>query len=85
VLTVASVSEDSMLTVVEVAEKLGIKPSTVRLWIVRGTLGHVRLNRLVRIRLSEVNRVIAEGTVPARTGAGRPRVDTAPVAAEARS
>ena len=60
-------SEVVLLSVPEVAERLAIKESTVRAWLLRRRLEYVRVGRRsVRIRLSEVQRIIAEGTVPAR-------------------
>jgi excisionase family DNA binding protein len=60
-------SEAVLLSVPEVAEHLAIRQSTVRAWILRRQLGYVRVGkRSIRVPLSEVQRVIAEGTVPAR-------------------
>jgi excisionase family DNA binding protein len=60
-------SEVVLLSVPEVAERLAIKESTVRAWLLRRRLEYVRVGkRSVRIPLSEVQRIIAEGTVPAR-------------------
>jgi len=58
-----------MLTVYQAAERLGLRDSTIRAWIAQRRIGIVRLGRAVRISLDEVERLISEGTVPAR----RPR------------
>ena len=55
-----------MLTVKQAAERLGLKNATVRAWIAQRRIGIVRLGRSVRIPVEEVERLIAEGTVPAK-------------------
>lgn len=55
-----------MLTVKQAAERLGLKAATLRAWIGQRRIGIVRLGRAVRIPLEEVERLIAEGTIPAR-------------------
>lgn len=55
-----------MLTVAEVAGRLGMKPATIRLWIAKRKLAHVKLGRNLRIPLVEVERLIAENLIPAR-------------------
>jgi excisionase family DNA binding protein len=60
-----------MLTVHEAAEELGLKESTVRAWLLRTRLSHIRLSaRGVRIPAAEVSRLIRENTVPAREREG---------------
>jgi len=59
-------SEAVLLTVPEAAKRLAIKESTVRAWLLRRRLAFVRVGRSVRVPLAEIQRVIAEGTVPAR-------------------
>lgn len=55
-----------MLSVEEAAQELGLKASTIRAWILRRRITYVKLNRAVRIPRAEVERMIREGTVPAR-------------------
>jgi excisionase family DNA binding protein len=56
-----------MLTVHEAAQELGLRPSTVRAWLLRRKLGFIRLSaRCVRIPRSEIERIINDGSVPAR-------------------
>jgi len=56
-----------LLRVGEAADRLGVKESTVRAWVLRRQLGYVRVGkRAVRIPSSEVQRIINEGAVPAR-------------------
>ncbi len=55
-----------MLTVRQAAERLGLRDSTLRAWIAQRRIGIVRLGRAVRIPLEEIERLVAEGSVPAR-------------------
>jgi excisionase family DNA binding protein len=56
-----------MLTVHEVAQALAVKESTIRAWLLRRKLSCCRLSsRCVRIPRSEVERLVREGTAPAR-------------------
>lgn len=60
-----------LLRVSQFAEVGNIKESTVRAWLLGGKLAFVRLGpRAIRIPRSELERLIHEGTVPARR---RPR------------
>ena len=53
--------QDSFLTVAEVAELLKLNQQTVRNWIDQGSLPAVRVGRRVRIRRSDLDRVLADG------------------------
>jgi len=56
-----------LLTVTQAAEALNLKPSTVRAWLLARRLARVRVGRrAVRIPASEIDRIVAEGTIPAR-------------------
>jgi len=56
-----------MLTIREAAQRLGIRESTVRAWTSQRRLGFVRVGRrAIRIPLSEIEKVIQRGFVPAR-------------------
>ncbi len=62
------------LTVRETAGALGLSESTIRSWLAQRRLGFVRLGRAIRIPVEEIDRVLAEGAVPAkerRDGRGR--------------
>ena len=51
----------------EFADAGGFRPSTVRAWILHRKITVVRLGgRAIRIPKSELDRLIREGTVPAR-------------------
>ena len=56
-----------LLTVVEAAVMLRLKPSTIRAWVLRRKLPYCKVGRLVRIRRADVDTLIASSVVPART------------------
>jgi len=63
-------SEESYLTVAEVAATLKLNQQTVRNWIDAGTLPALRVGRRVRIKRSDFDRILEEsysGT-PAKQG-----------------
>ena len=53
--------EDPFLTVAEVAEMLKLNQQTVRNWIDQGSLPALRVGRRVRIKRSDLERVLADG------------------------
>ncbi len=53
--------EESFLTVAEVADLLRLNQQTVRNWIEAGSLPAVRVGRRVRIKRSDLNRVVESG------------------------
>ena len=56
-----------LLTVNETAERLGVKPATIRSWILqRKNLEVVKVGRLVRITEESVQRFIDDNTIPPR-------------------
>jgi excisionase family DNA binding protein len=57
---------DQLLTVVEVSKLLGVTTSCIRAWIGRRKIPFHKINRMVRIRMSTVIRLLAETEVPAR-------------------
>ena len=58
---------ESLMSVDRWAEKMGIKPSTARAWLLRRKIAYVKVGkRAVRIPLSEAERIFREGYVPAR-------------------
>ena len=69
--------EDSFLTVAEVAELLKLNQQTVRNWIDQGSLPALRVGRRVRIRRSDLNRLLEEGYT---AGAKRPGQNHGPSA-----
>jgi excisionase family DNA binding protein len=53
--------EESLLTVAEVAELLRLNQQTVRNWIDAGSLPAIRVGRRVRIKRSDLNRILESG------------------------
>lgn len=55
--------QHELLTVPEAAERLRVKPSTIRAWILRGEyLQVVHLGRAVRVTSASVDELIRENT-----------------------
>jgi excisionase family DNA binding protein len=54
-----------LLTVVEAAEALGLKPSTIRAWLLRRRLPRVSCGRAVRVPAEAIERFIEQNTIPA--------------------
>jgi excisionase family DNA binding protein len=52
-------------TVSEAADELGLSVHTIRAWIARRRLAHLRLGRAIRVPAAELRRVIEQSTVPA--------------------
>ncbi len=53
--------EESFLTVAEVAALLKLNQQTVRNWIDAGSLPAIRVGRRVRIKQSDLNRILESG------------------------
>ena len=53
-------------SVAQMADDLGVTQACIRRWILIRKLTVVKLGRLVRIPISERERLIREGTIPAR-------------------
>ncbi len=65
-------SADELLTVVQAAGYLGIRPWTLRHWISDRKIDVVKYgNGTVRIRRSVLDRYVASCTIKARVGHGR--------------
>jgi excisionase family DNA binding protein len=57
---------NSLLSVPQFAQALGIKPSCIRRWILLRKITSVKVGRrLIRIPSSEIARLVKEGTRPA--------------------
>jgi excisionase family DNA binding protein len=62
-----NVEPNLLLRVSEAARLLGVQEGTLRAWLLARRLSRVRLGaRCIRIPASEIQRVISEGTIPAR-------------------
>ncbi len=55
-----------LLTVAEASERLGLKPSTIRAWLLQRRLPRVSCGRAVRIPAEAIELFIRENTIPAR-------------------
>lgn len=65
--------DESFLTVAEVADLLKVNQQTVRNWIDHGRLPAVRVGRRVRIKRSDLDRILETGSGSGNTPpAGRP-------------
>src|SRR5580693_8666277 len=53
--------DDSFMTVAEVAELLKLNQQTVRNWIDAGSLPAIRVGRRVRIKRSDLDRILENG------------------------
>jgi excisionase family DNA binding protein len=60
------VDREWLLTVKQVAARLGLQEGTIRTWLARGRLPKVRCGRAVRVPASAIKDFIKRNTVPAR-------------------
>ena len=60
----AAGSRDPLLTVEEFADELRVTRACVRKWILTRKVGVVKVGRLVRLRSSELRRIVDEGSRP---------------------
>ena len=54
---------EKLLTISETANRLGLKRNTIRQWVFLRKLSYVKVGSAVRICESEIDRIVAEGTV----------------------
>jgi excisionase family DNA binding protein len=59
-------SEPGLLTILEAAGILRLKPSTLRAWILKRRIPFVKLGSRVFFRRADVSSLIESSTVPAR-------------------
>lgn len=50
----------------EAAELLGIKPRTIRDWVLLRKIEYIRIGRAIRISEAEIDRILNEGRVPVK-------------------
>ena len=55
-----------MLTVEQAAERLGLRVSTLRAWVLRRKISYAKIGRAVQIPEKEIERIIQENTIPAK-------------------
>jgi excisionase family DNA binding protein len=63
--------EETFLTVAEVAAMLKLNQQTVRNWIDQGSLPALRVGRRVRIRRSDLERVLEQGATAGAAASSR--------------
>ena len=56
---------DRLLTIFEAADRLGIRPITLRMWATKRKIARCKIGRAVRIPESEIERIIQVSTIPA--------------------
>lgn len=59
-------SDQRLLNTRQVAERLGLKESTIRAWILRRKLPYVRCGRSVRVAAKAVDEFVDRNTIPAK-------------------
>jgi len=57
-----------LLTISQAAEVLGLKPATIRAWLLRRKLTRVNCGRAVRIPAESIAEFIERNTIPAKEG-----------------
>ena len=62
---------EKLLTLEQAAERLGLRPVTVRMWASARKIGRVKIGRAVRIPETEVTKIIERGLIPALPERGR--------------
>jgi excisionase family DNA binding protein len=65
-LAMNALAQSGMLNVEETAGALGVKPATVRSWILNRSIKFSKIGRAVRISPHEIQRIIEQGEVPAQ-------------------
>jgi excisionase family DNA binding protein len=57
-------NERGLNSIEETAARLGLRPGTIRMWVAAGRIEKVKLGRRVLIHEREIERLIAENTIP---------------------
>ena len=60
--------ETKLLTLEQAAERLGMKPVTLRMWANQRRITRCKLGRSVRIPETEIEKIIERGLIPALPG-----------------
>jgi excisionase family DNA binding protein len=55
-----------LVNIKEAAAVLRLKEATIRAWLLKGRLAHVKLGRRVLLRRADLEAIIAAGLVPAK-------------------
>lgn len=59
------IGSDEFFSIRQAADFVGITPAGVRAWVFRRTIPYTKVGRLVRIRRSALEALLARGEVPA--------------------
>ncbi len=65
------IDQRRVLSIPDFASVLSLRSSTIRKWLVQRRLAKVKLGRRTMIPIGEINRLIAEGLVPAKRDEGQ--------------
>jgi excisionase family DNA binding protein len=65
--------ESDLLTVLETASLLRLRPSTIRKWLLEKKLSYVKLGRRVFLRRADLNTLLEESFVPAQASGAASR------------
>ncbi len=60
-----SANSSDLLTISEASALLRLKPSTLRAWILKRRIPHVKLGSRVFIRRSDIDALVSQSVVPA--------------------
>jgi excisionase family DNA binding protein len=73
-----SANSSDLLTISEASALLRLRPSTLRAWILKRRIPHVKLGSRVFIRRSDIDALVLESVVPASAASsGLPAIETA--------
>jgi len=59
---------EKLLTVVQMADHLQVKPSTIYQWTHQGFIPHVKLGNRIRFKISQVEKWLEEKSIAGRLG-----------------
>lgn len=62
-----NIASDNLISAKEAAARMGLSIMTIRRWISDGKITSAKFGRAVRIPMSEIDRVIEESKVQAKT------------------
>jgi excisionase family DNA binding protein len=57
-------NQESLLSLKEAAQMLGMAPTSLKRWVQLRKIGHVRVGQMIRFRRSQLEAYIAAHTVP---------------------
>ena len=59
------IQHDRLLTIFQAADRIGMRPVTLRSWANKRKIGHVKIGRCLRIPESEIRKIIECGFISA--------------------